>query len=100
MTARGPYCGCLGYLGFDGSYRSLFSSNPSRSAYTDIEGYGVANFRLGYRTDDGWDVVAWVRNAFDEDYFEVLATQSGSTGLVVGQPADPRTYGVTVRAEF
>jgi iron complex outermembrane receptor protein len=41
-----------------------------------------------------------VRNLFDEEYFEVLATQSGSTGLVVGQPGDPRTYGVTIRAEF
>ena len=24
----------------------------------------------------------------------------GSTGLVVGQPADPRTWGMTVRASF
>ena len=88
------------YVGFDGSYRSFFSSNPSRSAYTDIEGYALANFRLGFRVDNGWEVTAWVRNAFDQDYFEVLATQSGSTGLVVGQPADPRTWGATVRAEF
>ncbi|MDQ8757142.1 TonB-dependent receptor [Sphingosinicella sp. LHD-64] len=88
------------YLGFDASYRSRFSSNPSRSAYTDIAGYGLANFRLGFRVDDGWEVMAWVRNAFDEDYFEVLATQSGNTGLVVGQPGDPRTWGVTVRTQF
>ena len=33
----------------------------------------------------------------DTHYFELLATQSGSTGLVVGQPGDPRTYGLTVR---
>ncbi len=88
------------YAGFDASYRSRFSSNPSRSAYTDIAGYAVANVRIGYRTASGWDVSAWIRNAFDEDYFEVLATQSGSTGLVVGQPADPRTWGMTVRASF
>ncbi|HWT11890.1 MAG TPA: TonB-dependent receptor, partial [Allosphingosinicella sp.] len=88
------------YVGFDGSLRSKFSSNPSRSAYTDVAGYALANFRLGFRADNGWDVAAWVRNAFDEEYFEVLATQSGSTGLVVGQPGDPRTWGVTVRAQF
>ena len=41
-----------------------------------------------------------MRNAFDQNYFEVLATQSGSTGLVVGQPGDPRTWGVTARARF
>ncbi|MGZ8310489.1 MAG: hypothetical protein ACXWUX_05690 [Allosphingosinicella sp.] len=37
---------------------------------------------------------------FDEEFFEVLATQSGSTGLVVGQPGDPQTYGVTLRVNF
>ena len=88
------------YFGVDGTVRSRFSSNPSRSAYTDVAGYSVANFRMGFRTDDGWDLTAWVRNAFNEEYFEVLATQSGSTGLVVGQPADPRTYGLTLRGEF
>jgi iron complex outermembrane receptor protein len=87
-------------LGYDGSSRSKFSSNPSRSAYTDVNGYTLANFRLGYRVENGWDVTAWVRNAFNTHYFEVLALQSGSTGLVVGQPADPRTWGMTVRAQF
>ncbi|MET0499603.1 MAG: TonB-dependent receptor [Steroidobacteraceae bacterium] len=88
------------YAGFDGSYRSKFSSNASRSIYTDIDAYSLANFRAGFRTDRGWDVYAWVRNAFDEEYFDFLSTQSGSTGLVVGQPADPRTYGLTVKASF
>ena len=88
------------YLGFDGSYRSRFSSNPSPSAYTYIDGYGIANFRLGYRADAGWNAFLWLRNAFDQNYYELLATQSGNTGLIVGQPGDPRTYGVTVSASF
>jgi iron complex outermembrane receptor protein len=88
------------YAGFDGSYRSKFSANPSRSAYTDVEGYALANFRLGFRVDERWNVYGWLRNAFDEDYYEVLATQSGSTGLIVGQPGDPRTYGLTISARF
>lgn len=88
------------YLGFDGSYRSRFSSNPSPSAYTYIDGYSLANFRLGYRADAGWNAFLWLRNAFDQDYYELLATQSGNTGLIVGQPGDPRTYGVTVSASF
>ncbi len=88
------------YIGFDGNYRSKFSSNASRSAYTDIDGYAITNFRVGFRTDAGWDLSGWVRNAFDTNYYEVLALQSGSTGLVVGQPADPRTYGVTLKAKF
>ena len=37
------------YIGYDGSARSQFSSNPSRSIYTDVGGYALANFRLGFR---------------------------------------------------
>lgn len=88
------------YLGYDGSYRSRFSSNPSRSAYTDIVGYSISNFRLGWKATGSWNLFGWVRNAFDQDYYEVLATQSGSTGLIVGQPGDPRTYGFTVSRSF
>lgn len=89
------------YAGFDGNYRSKFSSNPSRSIYTDISGYALSNFRLGYRTDDGLNLFAWVRNAFDVDYFEQLAANTGgNTGLIAGQPGDPRTYGLTIASSF
>jgi len=94
-----PVSGGQVYLGYDGSYRSKFSSNPSRSLYTDINGYSLSNFRLGYRKDK-WNVYGWVRNAFNQHYFELLSTQSGSTGLIVGQPGDPRTYGGTFRISF
>lgn len=88
------------YLGYDGSYRSKFSSNPSRSAYTDIDGYSLSNLRAGFKAPGNFNAFAWVRNLFDHDYYEVLATQSGSTGLIVGQPGDPRTYGVTISKSF
>src|SRR3546814_12982925 len=52
------------YLGYDGSYRSDWSSNPSPSAYTWIEGYSLSNFRAGFRTQNGLDIFGWVRNAF------------------------------------
>ncbi|TGX56193.1 TonB-dependent receptor [Sphingomonas gei] len=87
------------YVGYDGNYRSRFSSNPSQSAYTWIDGYSLSNFRLGYREGD-FNIFGWVRNAFDQHYFELLSTQSGSTGLIVGQPADPRTYGLTISSSF
>ncbi|THD36670.1 MAG: TonB-dependent receptor [Sphingomonas sp.] len=87
------------YIGYDGSYRSRFSSNPSRSAYMDIAGYSLSNLRAGYRTDK-FNVYGWVRNVFDQHYFELLSAQSGSTGLIVGQPGDPRTYGATLRVSF
>ena len=87
------------YIGYDGNYRSRFSSNPSPSAYTWIEGYTLSNIRAGYRRD-GFNLFGWVRNAFDQHYFELLSTQSGSTGLIVGQPGDPRTYGLTISKSF
>ncbi|MBO9581803.1 MAG: TonB-dependent receptor [Sphingobium sp.] len=88
------------YAGYDGSWRSKFSSNPSPSAYTWIGGYSLHNFRLGYRKGKDLNIFAWVRNAFDRHYYELLSTQSGSTGLIIGQPGDPRTWGFTVSKSF
>ncbi len=88
------------YVGFDGNYRTRFSSNPSPSDYTWIEGYSLANLRVGFRTQGGIDMFAWVRNAFDEEYFELLQVAPGSTGLIVGTPGDPQTYGLTFKSQF
>ncbi|MGL3820614.1 TonB-dependent receptor [Sphingopyxis sp. R3-92] len=88
------------YLGYDGSYRSNFSSNPSPSAYTWIEGYSLSNFRAGFRTESGFDIYGWVRNAFDQNYLEQLSVGPGNTGLIVGLPGDPRTWGGTIKASF
>jgi iron complex outermembrane receptor protein len=88
------------YLGYDGSYRSDFSSNPSESRYMTVNGYDLHNFRLGYKARDKWNVFGWLRNAFDRNYYDLLTIQSGNTGMIAGQPADPRTYGVTVSASF
>ncbi len=88
------------YLGYDGTYRSGFSSNPSPSVYTNVEGYDLSNFRLGFRTDGGLNLFAWVRNAFDENYFEQLFVGPGNTGLIAGLPGDPRTWGATAAITF
>lgn len=87
------------YLGVDGNYRSGFSSNPSQSRYTNVKGYALTNFRLGFR-GDGFDIYGWVRNAFDVNYFELLQVAPSNVGLVAGQPGDPRTFGGTVKVSF
>ncbi len=87
------------YFGADLNYRSKFSSNASRSIYTDINGYALASFRLGFR-GEGFNVFGWVRNAFDKRYFEVLATTPGNTGLIAGNVGDPRTWGGTFSLNF
>ena len=88
------------YLGVDANSRTKFSSNASRSIYTDVDGYTLTNARAGFRTDSGVNVFAWVRNLFDARYYEVLATTPGNTGLIAGNVGDPRTYGLTLSSSF
>ncbi|MEO6152865.1 MAG: TonB-dependent receptor, partial [Croceibacterium sp.] len=87
------------YAGVDGNYRSRFSSNPSPSIYTTVDGYALTNVRVGFRTDK-FNIYGWVRNAFDTEYFDQLVFASGNTGLIAGNVGDPRTWGGTVRFEF
>ena len=72
------------YFGVDGSYRSKFSSNPSPSIYTWVDGYALTNFRLGFRADNGLNVYGWVRNAFNVKYFEQLAFDRATRALSQG----------------
>ncbi len=65
-----------------------------------MDGYTLTNFRLGFRTDGGFNVFGWVRNAFDTRYFEQLTVPSGNTGLISDSPGDPRTWGGTIKVEF
>ena len=57
------------------------------------------NFRAGFR-GEGFDVFGWVRNALDVDYIETLQVAPGNTGLIAGQPGDPRTWGGTIKFSF
>lgn len=88
------------YFGYDGSVRTRFSSNATPSKYTWINGYDLHNFRLGFHSDNGFDIYGWVRNAFDEEYFEQLTVASGNTGLIAGTLGDPRTWGFTIKSSF
>ena len=87
------------YVGVDGSYRSHWNSNASPSIYTDVKGYALTNFRVGFRAD-GLDIFGWVRNAYDVNYIETLQVAPGNVGLIAGQPGDPRTWGGTVKFSF
>ena len=87
------------YLGVDGNYRSRWNSNASPSIYTEVKGYALTNFRAGFR-GEGFDIFGWVRNAFDVNYIENLQVAPGNTGLIAGQPGDPRTWGGTIKFSF
>ncbi len=87
------------YLGVDGSYRSAWQSNASPSVYTEVKGYALTNFRLGFR-GEGFDVFGWVRNAFDVNYIDLLQVAPGNVGLIAGTPGDERTFGGTLKLSF
>ncbi|MBN8607645.1 MAG: TonB-dependent receptor [Caulobacterales bacterium] len=88
------------FIAADASYRSDFSSSATPSRYLVVDGYGLLNGRVGFRASESWAVFLWGRNITDEEYFEFLSAAPGGSGLYVGYPGDPRTYGVTLRRSF
>jgi iron complex outermembrane receptor protein len=81
----------------DTSSRDGYFSDTSASQYTWIEGYSVTNATVGYRFARGWQVEAFARNLFDEEYITALTIQTGNSGLILGQAGEPRTVGVAFR---
>ncbi len=81
----------------DVSYRSSFSSSATPSAYLVVDGYALVNTRVGFRWAEGWMLTVWARNLLSQDYYDLLTAAPGNTGLIVGQPGDQRTVGVTLR---
>lgn len=102
VHGSGGFLGLSGEIfgGADASYRSTYNSDASVSRYTEIEGYSILNLRAGFRADNGWEAFVWVKNALDEDYLQFVSIQSGNSGLVIGNPGDPRTMGLTLRARY
>ena len=67
------------------------------------DGYVLVNGRIGIRVpDEKWAIELWAQNLFDQDYTQVAI----NTPFVAPQQtysaylAEPRTYGITVRAGF
>ena len=88
------------YFGADASYRSTYNADAAVSKYTEIDGYGIVNLRSGFRADAGWEAFVFVKNALDEDYLQLLTVQAGNSGLILGNPGDPRTVGLTLRVRY
>lgn len=85
---------------FDASYRSSFSSSASASRYLVVDDYSILNTRVGFRTPNGWTLSFWARNLLNTEYLDLLSPAPGNSGLYVGQPGDPRTFGLTLRVSL
>lgn len=88
------------FFAADGYYRSSFSSSPSPSQFLNIDGYALANARVGFRASNGTSIFIWGRNLLNQNYFEQLLPAPGNAGQYGAVLGDPRTYGVTLRYAF
>ena len=82
---------------FNSSYNTGADLNPAKNqgAYT------LVNARLGIgSSNDRWMIEAWAENLTNEEYYQVIIDTLFQPGALNGYLGDPRTYGVTVRANF
>jgi len=89
-----------GTLRADATQRSDIYGDATDSKYTRIQGYALLNASAGLRVASRWDLAVWARNLLDRNYMQNLTVQAGNSGLVVGTPGDPRTWGMTLRAHW
>ncbi|MGH8447042.1 MAG: TonB-dependent receptor [Solimonas sp.] len=95
-----PVWSVEGYGGVDYSFRSGYWGTVEHGRGSYVHSYELTNVRLGVRSPtQAWDVSAWVRNVFDEDYLAAVYALYG-VGDYGATAGDPRTYGVTVRLNF
>lgn len=86
------------WLRSDYSRRASTNGESANSIYTQLPQWDLWNLNLGFRPDANWEVFVWLRNALDEDYVQNLTVQAGNSGMIAGNPGDPRSLGLTVRA--
>jgi len=87
------------FVGLDYSYRSKIGSTGN-SRYTELEGRGLLNARVGIRSaEGGWTAYVWSRNLLDEEYL-TTKVPIGNNGGLFSNVGDPRTVGATLRVDF
>ncbi|MCW8929251.1 MAG: TonB-dependent receptor [Gammaproteobacteria bacterium] len=78
--------------------REYFSSGNVKSK--SQEAYGITNISLGYSSlDEKFEVLAYVDNVTDEDYFNGMIGFNLNSGLA-GDINPPRTYGIKAIYHF
>jgi iron complex outermembrane receptor protein len=83
-------------------YTRTAAFNLDLSNSTHADSYGLTNLQIGVQgRGERWRAWLWAQNLEGTDYYTTLATAGPfASGAVIGLLADPRTYGVSVRASF
>ena len=108
-TASFSYTPPIGNSGLSGLFYLNARVSDDYNTGSDLlygkeqDAFTLVNGRIGLRgPDEKWAIELWAQNLFDEDYSQVAI----NTPFVAPQQtysaflAEPRTYGVTVRAGF
>jgi outer membrane receptor protein involved in Fe transport len=74
-------------------------AGPENLTRQALDGRRLLNLRVGLTPDDArWTIEAWVRNALDDDY--TVNRDRDFFGTLIRERGDPRTAGLTLRAEW
>ena len=72
----------------------------SRDPRTDQSSFATFNARVGLSHAAGWELELWGENLSDEYYYGGAFSVPEQTGNYAVYPSVPRTWGVTLRADF
>jgi iron complex outermembrane receptor protein len=85
----------------DWTYQTDVFNDPSNNPLALQPAYGLLDARLTLDTaDKHWQGALVVQNALDKVYYINKYDNTGSFGLVDGQPGWPRTVSITVKRKF
>ncbi|MGE3867380.1 MAG: TonB-dependent receptor, partial [Hyphomonadaceae bacterium] len=90
-----------GLVYVDGRWNSAYKTQIlGRNPVTDNDSYAIFNARAGIRHELGWSIEAFVSNLTDKFYHLHGFAPPEQPGTFSVYPSAPRTFGVTLRAEF
>ena len=85
----------------DWTYQTEVFNDPSNNPLALQPAYGLLDARLTLDTPDrNWEGALVIQNALDKVYYINKYDNTGSFGLVDGQPGWPRTVSVTIKRKF
>ena len=91
-------------LNADYSHTSPYFASANNSPISRVPNIGLFNARISTELNDGALLIsAGCKNCFDKEYFHSMldfAAWQGGRGFSAAYAGDPRTYNVTLRANF
>ena len=85
------------HLAAEWNYQGRARNSFDWRGYTRRKGYRTANLRLGYKSDRGWEVEAYVQNLFDATYYSYAYDNGDLIPATLAGVSRPRSGGISLR---